>query len=82
MSHNDTAGKQGDNSRKAKQLPNEIGNIPSQQNQTGLLDGIAIEGLIDFEQVAESEPRDGSDGDAEEHQDEEFHDHVHDCVQP
>ena len=81
MAHDDRACEQRNYPWKSKQLSDEIGDVPGKQDQTGLFDGVSVEGLVDFEEIAETEPSDGPDGDTEKHEDEEFHDHVHDCVE-
>lgn len=81
MAHDDRACEERDDPWKAEQFANQIGDIASQEDETGLFDWIPIERFIDFEQIAEAEACNGPDGDAEEHQDQEFYDHVHDCIE-
>jgi hypothetical protein len=68
VAHDNRTGKQRDYSRKAKQLSDQIGDVSRQQDEAGLLDRVPVEGLVHFEQVAESEARNGSNGDTEKHQ--------------
>lgn len=81
MTHDDRAGKESDDPRKTKQFSNQIGDVTSEKDQTGLFDRISIECLIDFEEITQSEARNCTDCDTEKHEDQKFHNHVHDCIE-
>ena len=75
MAHNDGTGEEGDDSREAQQFSNEIGDISCKENEAGLFDGVSIEGYVNFEEIAESESKDRSDGQTEESQYQKIEDH-------
>lgn len=81
MTHDDRTGEQCDDPRKSKKFSNKIGDVTSKKNQAGLFDRISIEGLIDFKEIAQSEARNCTDRDTEKHEDQEFYDHIHDCIE-
>lgn len=62
MAHNDGTGEEGDNSRESQQFSNEIGDVSGKENEAGLFDGVSVEGYVDFEEIAESETKNRSDG--------------------
>ena len=62
MSHDDSTGEEGNDTWKSKNLTYQIRNISDQQDKTGFLDGVSVERLIDFEQVAQAESKDSSNG--------------------
>lgn len=76
MPHDDGAREESDDARESEQLPEQVSEVAVEQYKTGLLDRVVVEGLVDFEQVAETEPREGAKGNAKEEQVTEIQKHL------
>lgn len=54
MTHYDGTGEECDDTWKANQLSQKIGEVAIQKNETSLFDGKFIERFVDFEEIAQS----------------------------
>ena len=75
MSHDNRAGEKCDNSWETEKLSNKVRNVANQEDETGFLYGVAVEGLIYFEEIAETKAENCSYGKTEEIEYEEIEDH-------
>ena len=76
MSHDDGAGEESDDTWKSHELSKEIGKVAVKEDEASLFDGFLIDGLVNFEEVAEAEARDGAKGHTEKEQVAEVHHHL------
>jgi hypothetical protein len=58
--HYDRAGEETDDPGKADQLADEVGEVAVHEDEAGLFDRVAVEGLVEFEQVAQAETRENA----------------------
>jgi len=54
VSHDDGACEESDDSWQSHELAKKIGEISVEKNETGLFDGMFVDGLIHFEQITQS----------------------------
>lgn len=55
MPHDDGAGEKTDDPWESDQLPQEVSKVAVHENETSLFDRVAVEGLVELEQVAQTE---------------------------
>jgi len=76
MTHDDRAGEEGDDTRKAHHLAHKISNVAIEQNKACLFDRVLVNRLIHLEKVAEAEPADGPKRHTEKEQIAEIEEHL------